>query len=176
VSKYVTASEAGSERGRSRHRGHPDDRPVSAGRTLAEASIRRIGSLLGAGMKNPTHRPMRVTTLEADAAADRPPMPPWHIASVPLPPRGLPSVPLPRQLPGSILASSANLSGSLRTPTVSASAAVPPSRALRIPRSSFSPADFIGSFGSSGPPGSSGSFSSADSFGSFGSFSSADSF
>jgi hypothetical protein len=34
---------------------------------LAEASIRRIGNLLGAGMKIPTHRPTRITTLEADA-------------------------------------------------------------------------------------------------------------
>jgi hypothetical protein len=31
VSEYLTASEAGSERGRSRHRGHPEDRP-SVGR------------------------------------------------------------------------------------------------------------------------------------------------
>jgi hypothetical protein len=40
---------------------------VSAVRMLAGASIRRIGNLLGAGMKIPTHWPMRVTTLEADA-------------------------------------------------------------------------------------------------------------
>jgi hypothetical protein len=39
---------------------------VSAVRILAEASIRRIRNLLGAGKKIPTHRPMRVTTLEAD--------------------------------------------------------------------------------------------------------------
>jgi hypothetical protein len=45
---------------------------VSAVRMLAEASIRRIESLLdreppGAGKKIPTHRPTRDTTLEADA-------------------------------------------------------------------------------------------------------------
>ncbi len=47
-----------------------------------------------------------------------------------------------RQLLGSILASSANLTASLRTPTVSASAAVPPSRALRIPHGSSTTACF----------------------------------
>ena len=40
---------------------------MSAVRMLAKASIRRIGNLLGAGKKIPTLRPMRVTTLEADA-------------------------------------------------------------------------------------------------------------
>jgi hypothetical protein len=36
-------------------------------RTLAEASIRRIESLPGAGKKIPTHRPMRDISLGADA-------------------------------------------------------------------------------------------------------------
>jgi hypothetical protein len=40
---------------------------VSAVRMLAEASIRRIESLPGAGKKIPTHRPTRATTLEEDA-------------------------------------------------------------------------------------------------------------
>ncbi len=40
---------------------------MSAVRMLAEASIRRIRSLPGAGMKIPTHQPTWVTTLEADA-------------------------------------------------------------------------------------------------------------
>jgi hypothetical protein len=38
VSEYLTASEAGSERGRSRHRGHPEDRP-SVGREDIGRSI-----------------------------------------------------------------------------------------------------------------------------------------
>ncbi len=40
---------------------------MSAVRVLAEASIRRIESLPGAGRKIPTHRPTRDITLEADA-------------------------------------------------------------------------------------------------------------
>ncbi len=40
---------------------------MSAARMLAEASIRRIESLPGAGRKIPTHRPTRDITLEADA-------------------------------------------------------------------------------------------------------------
>ncbi len=39
---------------------------MSAARMLAEASIRGIESLLGAGRKIPTHRPTRDITLEAD--------------------------------------------------------------------------------------------------------------
>jgi hypothetical protein len=52
VSEYVTASKAGSERGRRRHQRIG---PVSAVRMSAEASIRRIESLQGAGKKIPTH-------------------------------------------------------------------------------------------------------------------------
>jgi hypothetical protein len=71
---------------------------VSSVRMLAEAPIRRIKSLPGAGRKIPTHRPTRDITPEADAlGSDRPPMPPRHSASVPLPPRGPPVVPLPRR-------------------------------------------------------------------------------
>ncbi len=40
---------------------------MSAVRTSAGASIRRNGSLLAAGMRTPTRRPTRVTTLEAVA-------------------------------------------------------------------------------------------------------------
>ena len=40
--------------------------PVSAVRMLAEASIRRIESLPGAGRKIPTHRPTQDINLEAD--------------------------------------------------------------------------------------------------------------
>ena len=40
---------------------------MPAVRMLAEASIRRIESLPGAGRKIPTHRPTRDTTLEVDA-------------------------------------------------------------------------------------------------------------
>ncbi len=40
---------------------------MSAVRISAGVSIRRIGSLLAAGRRTPTHRPTRVTTLEVDA-------------------------------------------------------------------------------------------------------------
>jgi hypothetical protein len=67
VSEYLTASEAGSERGRSRHHDIRRIGPVSAMRKSAETSSRRIRSLLAAGRRTPTCRPMRVTILEATA-------------------------------------------------------------------------------------------------------------
>jgi hypothetical protein len=65
VLEYLTVFEAGSERGKSRYRGHQEDRPVPVVRRSAETSIRRIRSLLVAGKRILTHRPARVTTLEA---------------------------------------------------------------------------------------------------------------
>jgi hypothetical protein len=102
VSEYLTASEAGSERGRSRHRGHQEDRPSirreEIGRNIDQENqepagcreedpdpLANAGHHLGGGIP------------WADVAADRPPMPRSHSASAPLPPRGLPSVPLPRR-------------------------------------------------------------------------------
>jgi hypothetical protein len=73
---------------------------VSAARMSAEVSIRRNESLPGAEMKIPTHQPTQDPgggRPWADVAADRPPMPPWHSASVPLPPREPPVSPLPRR-------------------------------------------------------------------------------
>jgi hypothetical protein len=67
VSEYLTASEAGSERGRSRHRGHPENRPSVGGEDATGVSIRKIGNLLAAGRRTPTRRPTQVTTLEAGA-------------------------------------------------------------------------------------------------------------
>jgi hypothetical protein len=102
VSEYVTASEAGSERGRSRHRGHPEDRPSvgceDVGRSFDQEEREPAGCReedpdppANAGHHLGGGRPW------ADVAADRPSMPPRHSASVPLPPRGLPGVPLPRR-------------------------------------------------------------------------------
>jgi hypothetical protein len=67
VSEYLTASEAGSERGRSGTEGTRRTGLVLSARISAGASIRRIGSLLAAGRRTPTRRPTRVTTLEAAA-------------------------------------------------------------------------------------------------------------
>jgi hypothetical protein len=91
-SEYVTASEAGSERGSRRYRGYQDDRP-SAGRENVGRSFdqedREPAGCRGedpdppasAGYQFGSGRPW------ADAAADGPPMPPRHSASAPLPPR-----------------------------------------------------------------------------------------
>jgi hypothetical protein len=102
VSEYVTASEAGSERGRRRHRGYLKDRP-SVGREDVGRSFDQ-GDREPAGCReedpdppaNAGHHPGGGRPW-ADAAADRPPMPPRHSASVPLPPRGPLVVPLPRR-------------------------------------------------------------------------------
>ncbi len=102
VSEYLTASEAGSVRGRSRHRGHPKDRPSvgreDIGRSINQEDREPAGCReedpdppANAGHHLGSDRPW------ADAAADRPPMLPRHSASAPLPPRGLPGVPLPRR-------------------------------------------------------------------------------
>ncbi len=102
VSEYATASEAGSERGRRRHRGYQDDRPSTSrenvGRSLDQEDREPAGCRgevpdppAGAGYQSGSGRPW------ADAAADGPPMPPRHSARAPLPPRG-PSVgPPPRR-------------------------------------------------------------------------------
>ncbi len=99
VSEYATASEAGSERGRRRHRGYQDDRPSASrenvGRSFDQEDREPAGYRgedpdppAGAGYQSGSGR------LWADAAANGPPMPPRHSASTPLPPRG-PSVGLP---------------------------------------------------------------------------------
>jgi hypothetical protein len=72
VSEYMTASEAGSERGRRRHRGYQEDRPSAGHEDIAEASIRRIESLPGAGRKILTRRPMRDISPGADALGRTP--------------------------------------------------------------------------------------------------------
>jgi len=89
ASEYQTASESASERGRSQHRGHLEDRP-SAGREeiggIADhkepesASCRRQerGSPARASHHFGSSRPWA-----GAAAADRPPMPPRHSASAP---------------------------------------------------------------------------------------------
>jgi hypothetical protein len=70
---------------------------VSAARMLAEASIRGIESLPGAGRKIQTHRPTRDITLEADALG-RTQRRTYHpCRRVPLPPRGPPVASLPRR-------------------------------------------------------------------------------
>jgi hypothetical protein len=56
VSEYLTASEAGSEQGRSRHQDIRRIGPMSAVRKSAETSSRRIRSLLAAGRRTPTRR------------------------------------------------------------------------------------------------------------------------
>jgi hypothetical protein len=102
VSEYQTASESAFERGRSRHRGHLEDRP-SAGREeiggIADqeepepASCRRedLGPPASASHHFGSSRPW------AGMAADRPPMPPRHSASAPLSPRGPSGMPPPRR-------------------------------------------------------------------------------
>jgi hypothetical protein len=102
VSEYVTASEAGSERGRSRHRRHPEDRPSVGREDVGRSFDQEDREPAGCRDEDPDppanvgHHPGGGHPW-ADAVADRPPMPPRHSASVPLPPRGLPGVLLPRQ-------------------------------------------------------------------------------
>jgi hypothetical protein len=101
VSDYLTASEAGSERGRSRHRGHPGDRPSASREEIGGNIDQEDQEPAGCGEEDPGppasaghhfggSRPW------AGMVADRPPVPPRHSASAPLPPRGPPGVPLPR--------------------------------------------------------------------------------
>ncbi len=91
--EYQTASESASERGRSRYRGHLEDRP-SAGREeiggIADHEERGLPA--SASHHFGSSRPWA-----GAAAADRPPMPPRHSASAPLPPRGPQGVPPPRR-------------------------------------------------------------------------------
>ncbi len=102
VSEYVTASEAGSERGRSRHREHPEERPSVGHEEIGRSFDQEDREPAGCREEDPDPPANAGHHLGggrpwADAAADRPPMPPRHSASVPLPPRGLPDVPLPRR-------------------------------------------------------------------------------
>jgi hypothetical protein len=102
VSEYLTASEAGSERGRSRHRGHPEDRPSRGREDIGRSIDQEDREPAGCREEDPDPPANASHHLGggrpwADAAADRPPMPPRHSASAPLPPRGLPSVLLPRR-------------------------------------------------------------------------------
>jgi hypothetical protein len=102
VSEYLTASESASERGRSRHRGHPEDRPSASREEIGEDADQEEpepASCRGEDRDPPASaghhfggsRPW------AGMAADRPPMPPRHSTSAPLPPRGPPGMPLPRR-------------------------------------------------------------------------------
>jgi hypothetical protein len=102
VSEYQTASESASEQGRSRHRGHLEDRPSASREEIGgvadqeerePASCRREdrGPPASANHHFGSSRPW------AGMAADRPPMPPRHSASAPLPPRGPPGMPPPRR-------------------------------------------------------------------------------
>jgi hypothetical protein len=102
VSEYLTASEAGSERGRSRYRGHPEDRPSVGCEEIGQNIDQEDREPAGCREEDPDPPATAGHHLGggrpwADAAADRPPMPPRLSASAPLPPRGLPSVPLPRR-------------------------------------------------------------------------------
>jgi hypothetical protein len=103
VSEYMTASEAGSERGKRQHRGCQGDRPSvgreGVGRSFDQEDREPAGCReedpdppADAGHQPGSRRPW------ADASSDRPPMPPQHSASVPLPPRGPPVVPIPGEL------------------------------------------------------------------------------
>ncbi len=102
VSEYLTASEAGPERGRSRHRGHQEDRPSASREEISGNADQEGQEPAGCREEDPD--------LPASAGhhfggsrpwvgmvADRPPMGPRHSASAPLPPRGPPGVPLPRR-------------------------------------------------------------------------------
>jgi hypothetical protein len=102
-SEYQTASESASERGRSRRRGHLEDRPSAGHEEIGgivdheepePASCRREeqGTPASASHHFGISRPWA-----GAAAADRPPMPPRHSASAPLPPMGPQGVPPPRR-------------------------------------------------------------------------------
>jgi hypothetical protein len=102
VSEYLTASEVGSERRRSRHRGHEEDRPSVGREEIGRNNDQEDQEPAGCREEDPdppanaghhlgSSRPW------AGMAADRPPMPPRHSASAPLPPRGLPGVQPPRR-------------------------------------------------------------------------------
>jgi hypothetical protein len=106
VSEYLTASEAGSERGRSRHRGHPEDRPSVGREDIGWSFDQEDREPAGCREEDPDPPANAGHHLGggrpwAEAAEDRPPMPPRHSASAPLPPRGLPGV-----LPGRVRACS----------------------------------------------------------------------
>ncbi len=91
-SEYLTASESTSERGRSRHRGHPEDTPsASREETGEDAHQEDRGPPASASHHFGSSRPW------AGMAADRPPMPLRHSASAPLPPREPPGMPSPRR-------------------------------------------------------------------------------
>jgi hypothetical protein len=102
VSEYVTASKAGSERGRRRHRDYQDDRPSvgreDVGRSFHQEDQEPAGCReedpdppAEAGRQSGSGRPW------ADVTAGGPPRPPRHSASTPLPPRGPSVVPPPRR-------------------------------------------------------------------------------
>jgi hypothetical protein len=102
VSEYMTASEAGSERGRRRHRGYQGDRPSvgreDIGRSFDQQDREPAGCReedpdppADAGHQSGSGCPW------ADAVAGGPPLPPRHSASVPLPPRGPSAAPPPRR-------------------------------------------------------------------------------
>ena len=100
VSEYLTGSESASERGRSRHRGHPEDRPSASREEIGgvadqeepePASCRREDRPASASHHFGSSRPWVGT------GADIPPMPPRHSAIAPLPPRGPPGMPPPRR-------------------------------------------------------------------------------
>jgi hypothetical protein len=98
----MTAPEAGLERGRSRHRGHQEDRPSVGREEIGRNIDQEDQEPAGCREEDPDPPPNAGHHLGgsrpwAGMAADRPPMPPRHSASAPLPPRGPPGVPLPRR-------------------------------------------------------------------------------
>ncbi len=102
VSEYLAASEAGSERGRTRHRGHQEDRPSASLEEIGEEADQEEpepGSCRGEDPEPPASAGHHFggSRPRAGMVADRPPMPPRHSASAPLPPRGPPGIPLPRR-------------------------------------------------------------------------------
>jgi hypothetical protein len=84
VSEYVTASEAGSERGRRRHRGYQEDRPSVSREDVGRSFDQEDREPAGCREEDPdppanAERQPGGGRSWADAAAERPPMPPRHV-------------------------------------------------------------------------------------------------
>jgi hypothetical protein len=102
VSEYQTTSELASERGRSRHGGHLEERP-SAGREEILGVVHQEEPEPASCLREDWGPPASASRHFGGSrpwvsmAADRPPMPPRHSAIAPLPPRGPPGMPPPRR-------------------------------------------------------------------------------